>query len=183
MALGGVHAVPPPKAGSINIFPNYMGKSDHPTKLSGLCVTSQGQSGRHSSHTAALCGAGAQGPRAPSYAWLPPTLEIGPLGFLASTQQNCLQLQRHPTARPARVCAPAPGQGAHPPQSTAIPAPHPGKKMGLLTSAHIHQAESRDPSRSLGSLGAPRSGPARGKGGQVYHWAQGRRPRRTREPV
>lgn len=156
-----------------------MGKSDHPTKLSSLCMTSQGQSGRHSSHTAARCGAGAQGPRAPSYAWLPPTLEIGPLGFLASTQQNCLQLEQHPIARPAHVCVPALGQGAHPPQTTAILAPHPGKKMGLLTSAHIHQAESRDPSRSLGSLGAPRSGPARGKGGQVYHWAQ-RRPRRMR---
>lgn len=72
-------------AGSINIFPNYMGKPDHPTKRSGLDVTSQGQRGRHSSHTAALWGAGAQGPRTASSAWLPPALESSPHGFLAST--------------------------------------------------------------------------------------------------
>lgn len=60
---------------------------------------------------------------------------------------------------------PTPGQGAEPAPTVVLPTPYPWRKMWLLTSAHIHQAESRGPSQSLGSLGALQSGPARGKGG------------------
>lgn len=41
----------------------------------------------------------------------------------------------------------------------------PEKKFGLLTFAHIHQAESRDPSRSPGYLEASQSVPGKGKEG------------------
>lgn len=125
----------------------------------------KGRGGRHSSHTAALRGAAARGPRTPGAAWLPPTLEIGPLRFLASTPAELPSAGAAAESRPAHVCMPALGQGAGPTRTVAIPTLHPRKEIRLLTSAHIHQAESRDPSQSLGSLGAPRSGPAREKRG------------------
>lgn len=142
-------------------------------------MTSQGQRREATEVTQLLCGElEPESPGLPATPGCPRTVN-------RATQIPCIHPSRAAfgwngtlRAAPTHSCVPALGRGPDPTQITAIPTPYPQRKLGLLTSARIHQAESRDPSQSPGSLGAPRSGPARGKGGQMCHWVWRRRTRR-----